>query len=107
MARINMSIVYSHIYVFTQDNIDYQRIIRYNVKNHKKGVDCMQEQEPLTVEEVARQLRVSAETVRMWIRKGELGALDVGKYLIYPADLEVFKDRRRTGRKRSAENKEQ
>lgn len=60
----------------------------------------MQEEEPLTVEEVAKRLRVSPETVRMWIRTGELDAIDVGKYLIYPTDLENFKERRRTGRKR-------
>src|SRR6266566_2597508 len=78
-----------------------------NLKNHRQiGVGCMQSQEPLTVEEVAKQLRVSAETVRMWIRTGELDAIDVGKYLIYPADLEAFKERRRTGRKRNPENKE-
>jgi len=64
----------------------------------------MQEEEPLTVEEVAKRLRVSPETVRMWIRTGELDAIDVGKYLIYPADLEDFKERRRTGRKRRKGN---
>ena len=65
------------------------------------GAGGMQkDEEPLTVEEVAKQLRVSAETVRMWIRTGELDAIDVGKYLIYPSDLEDFKERRRTGKKR-------
>ena len=37
----------------------------------------MQEKEPLTVEEVAQRLRVSIETVRTWIRTGELNAIDV------------------------------
>jgi excisionase family DNA binding protein len=60
----------------------------------------MQEDEPLTVEEVAKRLRVSIETVRTWIRIGELNAIDVGKYLIYPADLEDFKQRRSTRRRR-------
>ena len=64
----------------------------------------MQQEEPLTVEEVAKQLRVSAETVRAWIRAGELDAIDVGKYLIYPADLQDFKERRRTGRKRKRDS---
>jgi excisionase family DNA binding protein len=64
----------------------------------------MQQEEPLTVEEVAKQLRVSAETVRAWIRAGELDAIDVGKYLIYPADLADFKERRRTGRKRKRDS---
>ncbi|HLI08998.1 MAG TPA: helix-turn-helix domain-containing protein [Ktedonobacteraceae bacterium] len=62
----------------------------------------MQEEEPLTVEEVAKRLRVSIETVRTWIRTGELNAIDVGKYLIYPADLEDFKQRRSTRRRRKA-----
>ena len=62
----------------------------------------MQEEEPLTVEEVAKRLRVNVETVRTWIRTGELNAIDVGKYLIYPADLEDFKQRRSTrGRKKT------
>jgi excisionase family DNA binding protein len=63
----------------------------------------MQEEEPLTVEEVAKSLRVSAETVRMWIRTGELEAIDVGKYLIYPSELNAFKERRRTSNKRKKE----
>ena len=62
----------------------------------------MQEEEPLTVEEVAKRLRVSIETVRTWIRTGELNAIDVGKYLIYPADLEDFKQRLSTRRRRKA-----
>jgi excisionase family DNA binding protein len=63
----------------------------------------MQEEEPLTVEEVAQRLRVSIETVRTWIRTGELNAIDVGKYLIYPADLEDFKQRRSTRKKKKAD----
>ena len=63
----------------------------------------MQDEEPLTVEEVAKRLRVSIETVRTWIRTGELNAIDVGKYLIYPADLEDFKKRRSTRRKRKTD----
>jgi len=102
-----MSMVYIYLYMFAQVYVDCGQSMRYNVKNHRLiGVGSMQDQEPLTVEEVAKQLRVSAETVRMWIRTGELEAIDVGKYLIYPADLEAFKERRRTGRKRNPENKE-
>jgi excisionase family DNA binding protein len=62
-----------------------------------------EEQEPLTVEDVARQLRVTVETVRAWIRTGELNAIDVGRYLIYPADLEDFKRRRSTRKQRKDE----
>jgi excisionase family DNA binding protein len=67
----------------------------------------MPEEEPLTVEEVAQRLRVSIETVRTWIRTGELNAIDVGKYLIYPADLEDFKQRRSTRRKRKVNEPKQ
>lgn len=62
-----------------------------------------EEQEPLTVEDVARQLKVTVETVRAWIRAGELNAVDVGRYLIYPADLEDFKRRRSTRKQRKDE----
>jgi excisionase family DNA binding protein len=62
-----------------------------------------EEQEPLTVEDVARQLKVTVETVRAWIRTGELNAIDVGRYLIYPADLEDFKRRRSTRKQRKDE----
>ena len=61
----------------------------------------MHSEEPLTVEEIAQQLRVHVETVRSWIRSGELDAIDVGgKYRIYRADLNDFLERRRTGKKR-------
>ncbi len=61
----------------------------------------MQNEEPLTVEEIAQQLRVHVETVRSWIRSGELDAIDVGgKYRIYRSDLNDFLERRRTGKKR-------
>jgi excisionase family DNA binding protein len=59
----------------------------------------MPDDKPLTVEEVAEQLRVNPETVRTWLRTGELNAVDVGgKYRFYPVDLEDFKRRRSTRR---------
>lgn len=62
----------------------------------------MQDDKPLTVEEVAEQLRVNSEIVRTWIRTGELNAIDVGgKYRIYPIDLEDFKQRRSTRKQRN------
>jgi excisionase family DNA binding protein len=68
-------------------------------KTYNLGVGIMPDDKPLTVEEVAEQLRVNPETVRTWIRTGELNAVDVGgKYRIYPADLEDFKRRRSTRR---------
>jgi len=59
----------------------------------------MSQTEPLTVEEVAAELRVHPETVRNWIRTGELDALDIGReYRIYRADLDAFIQRRKTAR---------
>ena len=51
----------------------------------------------LSVAEVAEELGVSRETVRVWIRTGELVALSIGKgYRISRADLDEFIRRRRT-----------
>jgi len=67
----------------------------------------MQNEEPLTVEEIAQQLRVHVETVRNWIRSGELDAIDLGgKYRIYRTDLNEFLERRRTGKKRRKDTSE-
>jgi excisionase family DNA binding protein len=47
----------------------------------------------LTVKDVAALLKVSEETVRRWVREGELPALALGRkagFRIRPADLEVF-----------------
>ena len=54
----------------------------------------------LTVEEVAEELRVHPETVRQWIRDGELDAFDTGRgYRISRADLDDFVWRRKTARR--------
>ena len=58
-------------------------------------------EELLTVEEVAKELRINAKTVRQYIASGELVALVVGKgYKISRDDLEDFKRRRRTDQRR-------
>jgi excisionase family DNA binding protein len=47
----------------------------------------------LTVQQVADVLQVHEETVRRWIREGELPVLDLGRkagYRIRPADLEAY-----------------
>jgi excisionase family DNA binding protein len=47
----------------------------------------------MTVKDVAALLKVSEETVRRWVRVGELPALALGKkagFRIRPADLEIF-----------------
>ncbi len=62
----------------------------------------------LSVEDVADELGVNPETVRVWIRSGELVALSIGKgYRISRADLDDFIRRRRTDyRKRRDGNEE-
>ncbi len=55
----------------------------------------------LTVAQVAERLQVNAETVRVWIRKGELDAVDIGnEYRISPEDLRDFIQRRKTGKRK-------
>jgi excisionase family DNA binding protein len=47
----------------------------------------------LTVRDVAARLKVQEETVRRWVREGELPALALGRkagFRIRPADLEIF-----------------
>jgi len=62
----------------------------------------------LSVEEVADELGVNPETVRVWIRSGELVAYSIGKgYRISRVDLDDFMRRRRTDyKKRRDENEE-
>ncbi len=60
----------------------------------------MSQGETLTVEDVAAELRVHPDTVRNWIRAGELDAIDIGReYRIYRRDLDEFIQRRRTGKR--------
>ena len=59
------------------------------------------EEELLTVEEVAKHLRVDERTVRRWINKGDLIAIDLGRgYRISRANLNDFKQRRQTGKEK-------
>ena len=58
----------------------------------------MQDDIYLTVEEVAKQLRVSQDTVRRWIREGRLPTIDlIGQYRIKREDYEKFLAQRRKG----------
>lgn len=62
----------------------------------------------LSVEDVADELQVNPETVRVWIRSGELVALSIGKgYRISRADLDDFIRRRRTDYKKRREANEE
>ena len=52
----------------------------------------------LSVEDIAKELNVSIETVRNWIRKNKLIAYRVGRdYRIKRTDYEKFLEERRTG----------
>jgi excisionase family DNA binding protein len=63
----------------------------------------MQDEEYLTVEEVAKQLRVNEKTVRRWINSGILVAIKPQKeYRIAKSELEDFKRRSRTGKKQQS-----
>ena len=58
-------------------------------------------EQQFTVEEVAGELRVHPETVRQWIRSGELDAFDTGRgYRISRTDLDDFVGKRKTSRRR-------
>ncbi len=51
--------------------------------------------ELLTLEEVAREMRVSVWSARLWVRQGKLAAMrpNGGRWLVARADLEAFKVR--------------
>ncbi len=77
-------------------DIDVAGIIARNLEGA-----LMPGEELLTVEEVAKELRINAKTVRQYIASGELVAIIVGKgYKISRDDLEDFKRRRRTDQRR-------
>jgi len=61
------------------------------------------EPKELTVEQVAEELQVHKNRVYSWIQSGELPAIDIGRrgkhnYRISRADLDAFKQARRTMR---------
>jgi putative molybdopterin biosynthesis protein len=57
----------------------------------------MGEDEFLTVEEIAKRLKVKTFTVRDWIRKGDLPAYKVGRTLrVRKEDFEEFLKKHRT-----------
>ena len=63
------------------------------------GVEPMQDEEMLTIEEVAKMLKVHVKTVRHWINTGELKAMDIGRgYWISRSDLQEFIDKRKNRR---------
>ena len=80
-------------------------VLKYG--KNRQGINIMPEK-MLSVEEIANELGVNPETVRVWIRSGELVAYSIGKgYQISRTDLEDFIKRRRTDyKKRHDENEE-
>ncbi len=57
-----------------------------------------------TTEEVAEKLKITSKTVREYIQRGELEAIDMGQgYRIYKRDLDSFLENRR--RKRTERQK--
>lgn len=61
------------------------------------------EAQELTVEQVAREMQVHKTRVYSWIQDGDLPAIDIGRgskhnYRISRADLDAFKQERRTVR---------
>lgn len=60
-----------------------------------------QDEEVYTTEEVAEKLRVTPKTVREWIQRGELKAIDAGQgYRIFKSDYEAFLENRRRRKER-------
>ncbi len=61
----------------------------------------MSDEQLLTVEQVANIIQVHVETVRVWIRRGELIAIDIGNgYRISRTDLNAFLERRKTDKRK-------
>ncbi len=91
--------VYTHEHTRTYVTISAKAIVACaKTERYKSG--NMNKNKLMTVEEVAEQLGVNADTVRRWIRNKELAAIDLGGragYRITESDLERFiNDRRKT-----------
>jgi excisionase family DNA binding protein len=77
-------------------------VLRHTLNADKERVKHMPEDTLLSVENVARRVRVHVDSVHRWIRAGELVAIDLGGaagYRIAPAELERFIAERTTRRK--------
>ncbi|HZS78234.1 MAG TPA: helix-turn-helix domain-containing protein [Ktedonobacteraceae bacterium] len=61
-----------------------------------------QDEQMLTVKQVAQRINVDEATVRRWIQAGELRAVNIGRirpeYRIRPSDLDEFISSRETDR---------
>lgn len=65
--------------------------------------------EMLTIDEVAKQLRVNEKTVRNWITSGELPAFPIGKrgYRISKTDLHNFVEARKQRLRQAGKNEDE
>ncbi len=55
----------------------------------------------LTVEQVANIMQVHVETVRVWIRNGDLVAVNIGKeYRVTRKDLNTYIEERKTNKRK-------
>ncbi len=81
--------------------IDYTLDTLYNGLKRPIRSGCMSDEQLLTVEQVAKQMQVHVETVRVWIRRGELIAINIGnEYRITRSDLDDFLERRKTDKRK-------
>ncbi len=59
------------------------------------------EEQLLTVEQVANIMQVHVETVRVWIRNGDLVAVNIGKeYRVTRKDLNTYIEERKTNKRK-------
>lgn len=64
----------------------------------------MSDEQLLTVEQVANLMQVHVETVRVWIRRGDLVAINIGnEYRIARSDLNEFIEKRKTDKRKKTE----
>jgi excisionase family DNA binding protein len=59
----------------------------------------MQEEEYLTIKDIAQQLKLDEKTIRRWIKSKQLPAIELGgKYRVTRSDLNAFLESRKLGR---------
>jgi excisionase family DNA binding protein len=59
----------------------------------------MQQEEYLSIKDIAQQLKMDEKTIRRWIKSGQLPAIELGgKYRVTRSDLTAFLESRKLGR---------
>lgn len=65
----------------------------------ERSARMQDEQEYLTIKDIARQLKMDEKTIRRWIKSGQLPAIELGgKYRVSRTDLNAFLESRKLGR---------